>query len=158
MNGINTLKNHYERLTLINRKTGKVSSTHHWFLALGTHSYLLNHKEGIASLLPLAKAHKTIKHNFLTLKKKRPGKNGTNRDFARQEAEKILPQLAMLYRSNLKSYQKFLKRKFCLWIKIEINTPHAKAHQLATSMGLSYLAEGNHSVRWWMDQLKKMQS
>ena len=158
MNGINILKSHYERLTLINRKTGKVSSTHHWVLALGTHSYLLNHKEGIASLLPLAKAQKTIKYNFLTLKKKRPGKNRTSRDLARQEAEQILPQLEMLYRSNLKSYQKFLKRKFCLWIKIEINTPHAKAHQLATSMGLSYLAEGNHSVRWWMDQLKKMQS
>jgi hypothetical protein len=158
MNGINILKSHYERLTLINRKTGKVSSTHHWVLALGTHSYLLNHKEGIASLLPLAKAQKTIKYNFLTLKKKRPGKNRTSRDLARQEAEQILPQLEMLYRSNLKSYQKFLKRKFCLWIKIEINTPHTKAHQLANSMDLIYLAEGNHSIRWWMDQLKKMQS
>jgi hypothetical protein len=145
MNGINILKSHYERLTLINRKTGKVSSTHHWVLALGTHSYLLNHKEGIASLLPLAKAQK-------------PGKNRTSRDLARQEAEQILPQLEMLYRSNLKSYQKFLKRKFCLWIKIEINTPHTKAHQLANSMDLIYLAEGNHSIRWWMDQLKKMQS
>ena len=158
MNGINTLKNHYERLTLINRKTGKVSSTHHWFLALGTHSYLLNHKEGIASLLPLAKAQKAIKYNFLTLKKKRPGKDKTNRDLARLEAKLILPQLEILYRSNLKSYQKFLKRNFCLWIKKEINTPYTKAHQLATSMDLSYLSESNHSVRWWMDQLKKMQS
>ena len=158
MNGINILKSHYERLTLINRKTGKVSSTHHWFLALGTHSYLLNHKEGIASLLPLAKAHKTIKHNFLTLKKKRPGKDKTNRDLARLEAKLILPQLEILYKSNLKSYQKFLKRKFCFWINKEINTPHTKAHQLAVNMNMSYIAEGNHSIRWWMDQFKKLQS
>ena len=158
MNGINTLKNHYERLTLINRKTGKVSSTHHWFLALGTHSYLLNHKDGIASLLPLAKAQKAIKYNFLTLKKKRAGKDKTNRDLARLEAKLILPQLEILYRSNLKSYQKFLKKNFCLWIKKEINTPHTKAHQLANGMDMSYLAEGNHSIRWWMEQLKKMQS
>jgi len=158
MNGINTLKSHYERLTLINRKTGKVSSTHHWFLALGTHSYLLNHKEGIASLLPLAKAHKTIKHNFLTLKKKRPGKDKTNRDLARLEAKLILPQLEILYRSNLKSYQKFLKSNFCSWIKKEINTPHTKANQLAVYKGMSHIAEGNQSLRWWMDQLKKMQS
>ena len=158
MNGINILKNHYQRLTLINRKTGKVASSHDWLLALGTHAYLLNDKKGIASLLPLVKAQKTIKYNFLTLKKKRSGKDQTHRNLARQEARLIVPLLDDIYRSNLRSYQKFLKKNFCFWIKKELNTPHTKAHQLAKDMGMSYLEEGHHSVRWWMDQLKKMQS
>jgi len=158
MNGINTLKNHYESLTLINRKTGKVSSTHHWFLALGTYSYLLNDCKGIASLLPLAKAQKTIKYNFLTIKKKRPGKNVTSRDLARHEAEQILPQLEMVYRSRLKYYQKFLKQKFCLWINTESNTPSLHVHQLAKNNNMYSIVEGYHGVRWWMDQFKKLQS
>ena len=110
---MNLLKEKYQKLTLVSKKTKRVASSHDWLLALGTHAYLLNDKKGIASLLPLVKAQKTIKYNFLTLKKKRLGKDQTNRNLARQEARLIVPLLDDIYRSNLRSYQKFLKTNFC---------------------------------------------
>ncbi len=158
MNGINILKNHYQRLTLINKKTGKVSSSHHWLLALAANAYLEKNTRGIPSLLPISKAHKLLKYNFLGFKEKRPGQNETIRNLARQEAKLILPQLEILFRYNLKSYQKFLKKNFCLWIKKEINKPFTVAHQFAQDGNMLLIVEGHHSVRWWMDQLKKMQS
>ncbi|MDA0764810.1 MAG: hypothetical protein O3A39_10275, partial [Proteobacteria bacterium] len=131
------MKEKYQKLTLVSKKTKRVASSHDWLLALGTHAYLLNDKKGIASLLPLVKAQKTIKYNFLTLKKKRLGKDQTNRNLARQEARLIVPLLDDIYRSNLRSYQKFLKKNFCLWIKREINKPSTKAHSLAKNDGMS---------------------
>ena len=130
MNGINILKNHYQRLTLLNKKTGKVSSSHHWLLALAANAYLEKNIRGIPSLLPISKAHKLLKYNFLGFKEKRPGQNETIRNLARQEAKLILPQLEILFRYNLKSYQKFLKKNFCLWIKKEINKPFTVVHPL----------------------------
>ena len=158
MNGINILKNHYQRLTLINKKTGKVSSSHHWLLALAANAYLEKNIRGIPSLLPISKAYKLLKYNFLSFKEKRPGQNETIRNLARQEAKLILPQLEILFRYNLKSYQKFLKKNFCLWIKKEINKPFTVVHQFAQDVNMLSIVEGHHSVRWWMDQLKKMQS
>ena len=158
MNGINILKNHYQRLTLLNKKTGKVSSSHHWLLALAANAYLEKNIRGIPSLLPISKAHKLLKYNFLGFKEKRPGQNETIRNLARQEAKLILPQLEILFRYNLKSHQKFLKKNFCLWIKKEINKPFTVVHQFAQDGNMLSIVEGHHSVRWWMDQLKKMQS
>src|SRR6056300_229333 len=102
MNGINILKNHYQKLTLINKKTGKVSSSHHWFLALAANAYKKKHTKGISSLLPLSRAKKILKHNILAAKEKRPGQDETSRYLARQEAKLILPQLEILFRYNLK--------------------------------------------------------
>ena len=158
MNGINILKNHYQRLTLINKKTGKVSSSHHWLLALAANAYLEKNTRGIPSLLPISKAHKLLKYNFLGFKEKRPGQNETIRNLARQEAKLILPQLEILFRYNLKSHQKFLKKNFCLWIKKEINKPCTVVHKFAQDSNMLSIMEGHHSLRWWMDQLKKMQS
>ena len=158
MNGINILKNHYQRLTLLNKKTGKVSSSHHWLLALAANAYLEKNTRGIPSLLPISKAHKLLKYNFLGFKEKRPGQNETIRNLARQEAKLILPQLEILFRYNLKSHQKFLKKNFCLWIKKEINKPFTVVHQFAQDGNMLSIVESHHSVRWWMDQLKKMQS
>tara|TARA_B100001057_G_C22434514_1_gene788735 strand:+ start:218 stop:694 length:477 start_codon:yes stop_codon:yes gene_type:complete len=158
MNGINILKNHYQKLTLINRKTGKVSSSHHWFLAIAANAYLQKHTRGISSLLPLSRAKKILKHNILAVKEKRPGQDETSRYLARQEAKLILPQLEILFRYNLKSHQKFLKKNFCLWIKQEINEPFTVVHQFAQDKNMLSIVEGHHSFRWWMDQLKKMQS
>ena len=158
MNGINILKNHYQRLTLINKKTGKVSSSHHWLLALAANAYLEKNIRGIPSLLPISKAHKLLKYNFLGFKEKRPGQNETIRNLARQEAKLILPQLEILFRYNLKSHQKFLKKNFCLWIKKEINKPCTVVHKFAQDSNMLSIMEGHHSLRWWMDQLKKMQS
>ena len=84
MNGINILKNHYQKLTLINKKTGKVSSSHHWFLALAANAYQQNHTRGISSLLPLSRAKKILKHNILDIKKKRPGQDKTSQYMTRQ--------------------------------------------------------------------------
>ena len=155
---MNLLKEKYQKLTLVSRKTKRVASSHNWLLALGTYAYLRNDKKGIASLLPLAKAQKSLRYNFLTTKNKRPGKEETSRGQARQEAKFILPKLEFLYKEVLQNHQKFLKKRFCLWIKHEINKPSTLINQVATAADMFCIVEQHHSVRWWMDQLKKMQS
>ena len=152
---MNLLKEKYQKLTLVSRKTKRVASSHNWLLALGTYAYLRNDKKGIASLLPLTKAQKTLRYNFLTTKNKRLGKEETSRGQARQEAKFILPKLEFLYKEVLQNHQKFLKKRFCLWIKQEINKPSTKAHSLAKNDNMSSIVERHHSVRWWMDLYKK---
>ena len=149
------MKESYQKLTLVSQKTRRVASSHNWLLALGAHAYLLNDKKGITSLLPLTKAQKTLRYNFLTTKNKRLGKEETSRGQARQEAKFILPKLEFLFREDLKNHQKFLKKNFCFWIKREINKPSTKAHSLAKNDGMSSIVERHHSVRWWMDLYKK---
>ena len=115
------MKNNLSKLTLVNKKTKRVASSHHWWLALGAHAHLLGDTQGISGLLPHLKGQKILRNNFLSLKNKRPGNKETHRTLARQQAYLILPALKHIYRSNLRSHQKFLKRNFCLWIKNEIN-------------------------------------
>ena len=157
-NGINLLKNDLLKLTLINKKTKRVASSHHWWLALGAYAYLLADTRGIAGLLPQHKAPKLLQRNFLTLKNKRPGSAESSRNLAQSQARFILPLMEKIYRSKLKGHQRFLKKQFCLWVKNGINRPDTIAHQIATELDLDRIIEANHGVRWWMDQLKKMQS
>ena len=156
--GALSLKNNLSKLTLVNKKTKRVASSHHWWLALGAYAYLRRDTQGLAGLLPHLKGQKVLQKNFLTFKNKRVGNKETNRTLARQQAYLILPELEYIYRSNLKSHQRFQKRNFCLWIKKEINKPSTLVNQLATAANVFCIVEQHHSVRWWMDQLKKMQS
>jgi hypothetical protein len=155
---VNILKNNNLKLTLVSRKTKRVASSHNWWLALGAHAYLLKDNKGIASLLPHAEGQKILQYNLLNLKNKRPGNKESSRTLARQQAYLILPKLEFIYRLNLIGHQKFLKRNFCLWIKNGINKPSTLVNQLATAADMFCIVEQHHSVRWWMDQLKKMQS
>jgi hypothetical protein len=152
------LKDNLSKLTLINKKSKKVASRQHWWLALDAYAHLQGDTLGIAGLLPHQKGKKILANNYLTLKSKRPGIVQPSRALARQQAKLVLPSLELIYRSTLKHHQKFLKKQFCVWVKHEINTPFSNAHKLATELGFDCILEGNHGVRWWMDQLKKMQS
>jgi hypothetical protein len=149
------LRNNLLKLTLINKKSNNVASRDHWWLALGAYAHLQGDTRGIAGLLPNKKGKKILARNYLTLKDKRPGIVQPIRALARQQAKLILPSLELIYRSTLKHHQKFLKKQFCVWVKHEINTPFSNAHKLATELGFDCIVEGNHGVRWWMDQLKK---
>jgi hypothetical protein len=155
---VNILKNKILKLTLVNKKTKKRSSSHTWWQALGAHAHLLGDDRGIASLLPHSKGQKLLRHNFLTLKNKRPRNEQSSRSLARQQAYEILPRFESIYRAKLRSHQKFQKQDFCKWIKKEINKPSSLANEEASKMGMGCIVEGHHSVRWWMDQRKKMQS
>ena len=152
------MKDNLLKLTLINKKSKKVASRQHWWLALGAYAHLQGDTRGIAGLLPHQKGKELLANNYLTLKDKRPGIVQPSRALARQQAKLVLPSLELIYRSTLKHHQKFLKKQFCVWVKHEINTPFSNAHKLATELGFDCILEGNHGVRWWMDQLKKMQS
>ena len=153
-----SLKNNLSKLTLINKKTKRVASSHHWWLALGAHAYLRRDTQGIAGLFPHLKGQNVLQKNFLTFKNKRAGIKETNRTLARKQAYLILPELEYIYKANLRSHQRFQKRNFCLWIKKEINKPLSPVNQLVTAANMFYIVEQDHSVRWWMDQIKKMQS
>jgi len=146
------------KLTLINKKSRKVASRHHWWLALGAYAHSRGDKQGIAGLLPHQKGKELLVNNYLDFRDKRPGVVQPNRALAREQAKLMLPGLVLMYSSTLKHHQKFLKKQFCVWVKNEINTPLSNAHKLATELGFDCIVEGNHGVRWWMDQLKKMQS
>ena len=135
-----------------------MASRDHWWLALGAHAHLKGDTQGIAGLLPHQKGKRILAHNYLTLKDKRLGIVQPSRALARQQAKLVLPSLELIYRSTLKHHQKFLKKQFCVWVKNEINKPFSNAHTLATGLGFDRIVEENHGVRWWMDQLKKMQS
>ena len=148
------MKDNLLKLTLINKKSKKVASRQHWWLALGAYAHLRGDTLGIAGLLPHQKGKRILANNYLTLKDKRPGVVQPNRALSRQQAKLVLPSLELIYRSTLKHHQKFLKKQFCVWVKSEINTPFSNAHKLATELGFDYILEGNHGVRWWMDQLK----
>ena len=135
-----------------------MASSHHWWLALGAYAHLKGDTQGIAGLLPHQKAKKLLANNYLAAKVKRPGVVQPNRALAREQAKLMLPELVLMYSSTLKHHQKFLKKQFCIWVKNEINKPFSNAHTLATGLGFDRIVEENHGVRWWMDQLKKMQS
>ena len=132
-----------------------MASSNDWWLALGAYAHLKGDTQGIAGLLPHQKGRKILENNYLDLKDKRPGVVKTNRALARQQAKLILPSLELIYRSTLKHHQKFLKKQFCIWVKNEINKPFSNANTLATGLGFDHIVEEKHSVRWWMDQLKK---
>ena len=149
------MKDNLSKLTLINKKSKKVASRQHWWLALGAYAHLQGDTLGLAGLLPHQKGKKILANNYLTLKDKRPGIVQPSRALARQQAKLVLPSLELIYRSTLKHHQKFLKKQFCVWVKHEINTPFSNAHTLVTELGFDCIVEGNHGVRWWMDQLKK---
>lgn len=125
---------------------------------MGAYAHLKGDTQGIAGLLPHQKGKKLLANNYLAAKVKRPGVIKPNRALAREQAKLMLPSLELIYRSTLKHHQKFLKKQFCTWVKSEINKPFSNAHKLATELGFDSIVEANHSVRWWMDQLKKMQS
>jgi len=87
------LRDNLLKLTLINKKSNKVASNHHWWLALGAYAHLKGDTQGIAGLLPHQKGKRILANNYLALKDKRPGVVQPHRALSRQQAKLVLPSL-----------------------------------------------------------------
>lgn len=147
-----------KRWVLVNKKTGRVSSSNNWLLALAACAVLNNHTLGIASLLPLAKSRRLLTTNNLTLRKPRSKLNNPVRGQAREQAKAIIPALAALFGKQLPSYRSPRRQEFCKWIVKSLNDHQSKAYAKAVAERYDEIVDSGRNWRWWLDRLEKMQS
>lgn len=157
---------------LVSQKTGKVASGNNWLLALTARAQVQGHTTGIASLLPHNKAKKALSYNKLTLKTERKAKLGRTSDIISKEAIRFLPELAAMFVDEAPKHKPIFRKDFCKWIARELADETSEAYQTAIIRGFEYLVAATspsntmdpnsrykpRSERWWLDQIKKMQS
>jgi len=148
---------------LVNKKTGKVASTNHWLLALAACALVNDDTSGIAGLLPQEQAKKILVSNRLSTKVARRAKDGRLTDNISNQAVDFLPQLAVLFGEQHPQHKTVTRKNFCSWIVKQLADESSIAMRIAIDHGyedLIFNTSGDRprSVRWWMDQVKKMQS
>ena len=145
-------------LVLVNRKTGRTASSSTWVLGLAALAYQSGDWLGIMSLLPLAKARRLLKSNEAQVKHKRGQNSQPIRMIARRQAGFLLPNLVDVYLDALPSHKTFRKGEFCRWIVRTLDTPNANVSLSAAQQGYDELIDTSYSVRWWHEQVNKLQS
>ena len=150
-------------LVLLNKKTGKVASSNSWLLALAAHARCIGETGGVADLLPLGQAQKLLVSNELSIKMARGTKNGRLTDNISDQAVALLPQLAVLFVEQSPIHKTITRENFCVWVTKQLADETSFAYRNALHSGcenLIYNTTGDkpRSARWWLDQIKKMQS
>ena len=150
-------------LVLLNRKTGKISSSNSWLLALAARAHTIGDTSGIAGLLPQEQAKKLLVSNALSTKVARRAKDGRLTDKISDQAVTLLPQLAVLFGEQHPIHKTITRENFCVWITKQLADETSFAYRNALHSGcenLIYNTTGDkpRSARWWLDQIKKMQS
>ena len=110
------------------------------------------------SLLPLAKARRLLKSNEVQVKHKRGQNSQPIRMIARRQAGFLLPKLVDVYLDALPSHKTFRKGEFCRWIVRTLDTPNVNVSLSAAQQGYDELIDTSYSVRWWHEQVNKLQS
>ena len=161
-----TKANHW---VLVNKKTGKVASSNDWLLALAAHAHCLGDTSGIAGLLPQEKAKKSLVSNQLSSKTARPADMGRKTDIISEQAISILPLLAVMFVEQHPNHNAVTRESFCRWVTKQLADDASGAYSIAIHKGLEDLIGATaprdidqrrkpRSERWWLDQIKKMQS
>ena len=150
-------------LVLQNKITGKVASTNKWLLALAAHAHCIGDTSGIAGLLPQEQAKKLLVSNELSTKVARRAKDGRLTDNISDQAVTLLPQLAVLFGEQHPIHKTITRENFCVWVTKQLADETSVAYRNALHSGfenLIYNTTGDkpRSARWWLDQIKKMQS
>ena len=150
-------------LVLQNKITGKVASTNNWLLALAAHAHCIGDTSGIAGLLPQDQAKKLLVSNELSTKVARTAKDGRLTDNIADQAVTLLPQLAVLFEEQHPIHKTITRENFCVWVTKQLADETSVAYRNALHSGfenLIYNTTGDkpRSARWWLDQIKKMQS
>ena len=156
----NKTKSHW---VLLNKKTGKITSSNSWLLALAAHAHSIGETSGIAGLLPQEQAKKLLVSNALSTKVARRAKAGRLTDKISDQAVTLLPQLAVLFGEQHPIHKTITRENFCVWITKQLADETSFAYRNALHSGcenLIYNTTGDkpRSARWWLDQIKKMQS
>jgi hypothetical protein len=142
-------------LVLINRKTKKVASNSSWLNALRAYAQLKGDHKGIAGLLAVD-GKKYLRHNNVSAKIQR--KQDHENAKARRQAKALLPLLAAIWGERLPKYKAPRRGDFVNWVTKAFNDRQSEAFILATKLGYNELIDAQRGQRWWLDQLKKMQS
>ena len=150
-------------LVLLNKKTGKIASSNSWLLALAAHAHSVGETSGIAGLLPQEQAKKLLVSNKISTKVARTAKDGRLTGNIAVQAVTLLPQLAVLFGEQHLIHKTITRENFCLWVTKQLADETSFAFQNAINRGCEDLIQnttGNkpRSKRWWLDQIKKMQS
>ena len=148
---------------LANKKTGKVASSNNWLLALAAQAHNIDETSGIAGLLPQEKAEKLLVSNKISTKVARTANNGRLTDIISNQAVTLLPQLAVLFVEQSPVHKTITRENLCVWITKQLADETSFAYRNALHSGcenLIYNTTGDkpRSARWWLDQIKKMQS
>lgn len=146
------------RPTLVNKKNNKVASSNTWLLGLA--AYALEHDDniGITSLLPQARAQRLLLRNKVALKSVRIRQIDHVRRNAQQQAQKIIPCLAVRYAASLAASRRVYKTDFCKWIIKQLEDTESQIYKYASLNGYDDILESSKSVSWWRTQIKKLQS
>ena len=148
---------------LLNKKTDKIASSNSWLLALAAHAHNIDETSGIAGLLPQEKAKKLLVSNKISTKVARTAKGGRLTDIISNQAVTLLPQLAVLFVEQSPVHKTITRENLCVWITKQLADETSFAYRNAINSGcenLIYNTTGDkpRSARWWLDQIKKMQS
>lgn len=153
------------RYRLANKKTRKLASNTSWLIDLAAIASMQGQTNGIASLLPLAKAKELLVNNqlepFRPQKYQPSEKNATSHSGIRKMAQEALPLIAILYLIHVvpdKNPRSVNRKGFVAWIVLQMANHQSELnHRLKESIDFQALAETQRGERWWLDQLK-MQS
>ncbi len=143
---------------LVNKRTEKVSSSNNWLNVLAATSVENNDYSGIATLLPQAKAQKLLPNNRLVKKKQRGLNNKLSAEKSREQAKLMIPMLADIYGQKLPSHKQPRRNDFCEWVVTTLKDEYSIVRKYADNQGYDELIDAKRNVRWWLDQLNKMQS
>ena len=145
-------------LVLVNKKSGKVASSHSWLLALAAVARMKGNSSGISSLLPLIQAEKLLHKNQVTFKTVRAQKDGNLRHIIRSQAKSFLPFAIVEFERKSRVFKLVTKKDFSVWISKALSDTGSYLYKTAENMGYDEILELQRTPRWWQDQLKKLQS
>ena len=143
---------------MVNKKSGKVASSHSWLLALAAVAHMKGNISGILSLLPLMQAEKLLRKNEMTFKTVRGHKGGSLRHITRSQAKSFLPCAIVEFGRKRRVFKLLTKKDLSAWIVQALSDPYSYLYKKAQNMGYDEILELQRSPRWWQDQLKKLQS
>ena len=142
---------------LVNRKTGKASSTNNDSRILAVLAYIKGETDGIKGLLAKS-GPKILKHNKLAYKDFRTSASVYSHQLARLQAKQFIVVLAVLYEKVMPKHKLVTRQDFVKWVVKEMANQTSEAHREATRLGYDALLHKNRSTRWWIDRLNKLQS
>ena len=145
-------------LVLVNKKSGKVASSHSWLLALAAVARMKGNSSGISSLLPLIQAEKLLHKNQVTFKTVRGHKSDNLRNIIRSQAKSFLPFAIVEFEKQRRVFKLTTKKDFSAWIVKALADVGSYLYKTAENMGYDEILELQRTPRWWQDQLKKLQS
>ena len=138
---------------LVNRKSGKISSSSSEINILRVKVYLSGDNRGI--MHPLYSAGKKLyKSNNIQTKRARKPKDGNNNQILRHQARELLVPLALLYDSGRPQHLLPSRIKFAKWISEQLRIEGSEVHYLALKHNFHDLFDTPRGFQWWLQQLK----